>query len=126
MNFNKTFRHFIFQERSLVKLAVMLARFLRRLHTIKDTPQEQSKILEREQVLGQCQLLPSAHALVPVATNVTTHADVVLSCKLKYTYFLGFSRVVTEICSRPCLRCILAQYGLVLNKYEGYLAIKFP
>ena len=40
-------------------------------------------------------------------------------------YFLGFSRVVTRICSRPCSRCIFAEYDLALDKYEGYLASKF-
>ena len=40
-------------------------------------------------------------------------------------YFLGFSRVVTWICSRPCSRCIFAEYKLALDKYEGYLASKF-
>ena len=43
----------------------------------------------------------------------------------KYYYFLGFSRVVTRICSRPCSRCIFAEYILAPNKYEGYLASKF-
>ena len=39
---------------------------------------------------------------------------------------LGFSRVVKRICSCSCSRCILAEYGLALDKYEGYLASKFP
>ena len=39
-------------------------------------------------------------------------------------YFLGFSRVVTGICMRPCSRCILAEYNLASNKYEGYQASK--
>ena len=40
-------------------------------------------------------------------------------------YFIGFSGVVTRICSRPCSWCILAEYNLALNKFEGYLASKF-
>ena len=35
----------------------------------------------------------------------------------KNNYFLSFTRVATEICSHPCSHCILAQYGLALNKY---------
>ena len=39
-----------------------------------------------------------------------------------FLYFLGFSRFVKKICSH----CILADYNLALNKYEGDLASKFP
>ena len=41
-------------------------------------------------------------------------------------YLLGFSRVVTGILSSPGSRCIFAEYTRACNKYEGYLAIKFP
>ena len=43
-----------------------------------------------------------------------------LACPIivKNNYFLGFSKVVTPI-------CIFAEYNLALDKYEGYLAIKF-
>ena len=44
----------------------------------------------------------------------------------KNMYFLGFSRVVTGICSQPCSCCKLAEYNLALNKYEGFLTSKFP
>ena len=35
-------------------------------------------------------------------------------------YFLGFLRVVTRICSWPCLRCIQAEYNLVSNKKRPF------
>ena len=40
----------------------------------------------------------------------------------RFDFFLGFSRVITGICSRPWSDCILAEYNLTLNKYEGYSA----
>ena len=42
---------------------------------------------------------------------------------IRIKYFFGFSTVASGICSRPSLRCILAEYNLALN--EAYLASKF-
>ena len=39
-----------------------------------------------------------------------------------FWHFLGFARVVTRICSRPCARCILGKYNLLYNIYKlGYV-----
>jgi len=72
------------------------------------------------------------HAISPVSNVLLDTASDIIYChndspqnKLN-SDFLGLSKVVTGICSRPWSRCILAEFNLARNKYEGYLANNFP
>ena len=61
-----------------------------------------------------------AQLIYPHNCNQSTLAKVCSDLQfLKTFYFLCFSRAVTEFCSRSHLHCILAEYNLACDKYEG-------